>query len=79
MGEIENIEEVTAYGDIFITYRNHRIFYKWKSRHLAWFVIVYKTGVEAAAPGYPCLGCEWLSSKTECIKWGKRLIDKQLG
>ncbi len=63
MNDLE--EEVLAgYPDEpFVTYRNCRIFYKYKEQLGEWFCIVHLTGYEAALPGYSTLGVSGLALK----------------
>lgn len=62
--------------ETFVTYRNCRIFYKFKEQVQEWFGIVYLTGREAAQPGCSSLGCDWFGSKDEAIQWGIGKVDE---
>ncbi len=75
---MNDLEEEVLAGypeETFVTYRNCRIFYKYKEQFQEWFCIVHLTGYEAAQPGYSTLGCEWFGSKNEAIAWGKQVVD----
>lgn len=75
MNDLEE-EVLPGYPDeTFVTYRNCRIFYKFKDQHNEWFSIVHLTGKEAAQPEYSTLGCNWFASKRGAIDWGKKLVD----
>ena len=70
-------ENVSAYGDTFVTHRKYKIFYNYHKKHCEWFVIVYGTN-KAVRYGYPCLGSDWHKTKEKGIEWAKGLIDHVL-
>ena len=72
--------EQTEYGDMFVTHRQHRVFFKWHPEHDQWFFIIHRTGSEAAT-GYPTLGSEWFTSWSawvQGIAWGQQKVDDDI-
>ncbi len=53
--------EQTYRRDMFVTYRNHRVFFNWHPEHNQWFFSANRTGEDAARD----LGSAWLGG--ECF------------
>lgn len=77
MTDLADLQEevLPGYDETFVTYRDMRIFYKFKSQFVEWFALVCLIGAEATKSGHPTVGCGWFKTREDCIEWGKRIVD----